>query len=243
MVTRPWEPHHPPPRTEPGVREFRYIRPPSLFGAGGPLAVEEFLKVTETILIVTCIAHVEWTDLMDVQLTDTARIWWTVEKTHLVRLISWETFTERFNWKYFPQSSRDELLRQFVKLKQRGRSVDEYEAEFSSLSRYAPHLVTDPTIRRHQFQKGLDKYIKFALASRALATHDVVLDVAREIESVQKWTASTSKKKSKGKGKEKSCYGASAIPEKNDEEIPALPLSEGEQEVLATRSGNEYHYK
>ncbi|XP_020245293.1 uncharacterized protein LOC109823428 [Asparagus officinalis] len=162
------------------------MRPPSFYGDGRPLAAEEFIKVTETILTVTRITPIEWVDLMDVQLTDTARIWWMAEKNLLVRPILWETFTERFNRKYFPQSSRDELLRQFVELKKRGRSVDEYEAEFSSLSRYVPYLVTDPTIRRHQFQKGLDKYIRFSLAGRALATHDTVLDVAREIERVQK---------------------------------------------------------
>ncbi|XP_020271796.1 uncharacterized protein LOC109846967 [Asparagus officinalis] len=162
------------------------MRPPSFSGAEGPLAAEEFLKVTETILTVTRIPPAEWVDLMDVQLTDMAQIWWTAEKAHLERPISWETFTDHFNRKYFPQSARDELLRKFVELKQGDRSVDEYEAEFSSLSRYAPHLVTDPTIRRHQFQKGLDKYIRLALAGRALATHDAVLDAAREIESVQK---------------------------------------------------------
>ncbi|XP_020243073.1 uncharacterized protein LOC109821297 [Asparagus officinalis] len=180
------EPHQPPPRTEPGVREFRYRRPPSFSGAEGPLAAEELLKVTETILTVTRIAPAEWVDLMDVQLTDTARIWWAAKKTHLERPILWETLTERFNKKYFPQSARDELLRRFVELKQGGRKVDEYEAESSSLSRYAPHLVTDPTIRKHQFQKGLDKYIRLALAGRALTSHDTVLDAAREIESVQK---------------------------------------------------------
>ncbi|XP_020262691.1 uncharacterized protein LOC109838678 [Asparagus officinalis] len=164
------EPHQPPPRTEPGVREFRYMRPPSF--SGGTFSSRGVPQ--------------EWVDLMDVQLTDTARIWWAAEKTHLERPILWETFTDRFNRKYFPQSARDELLRRFVELKQGGRSVDEYEAEFSSLSRYAPHLVTDPTIRKHQFQKGLDKYIRLALAGRALATHDAVLDAAREIESVQK---------------------------------------------------------
>ncbi|XP_020253857.1 uncharacterized protein LOC109830910 [Asparagus officinalis] len=139
------------------------MQPPSFSGAEGPLATEEFLKVTETILTVTRIPYAEWVDFMDIQLTDTARIWWTAEK-----------------------SARDELLRRFVELKQGGRSIDEYEAEFSSLSRYAPHLVTDPTIRRHQFQKGLDKYIRLALAGRALAIHDAVLDAAREIESVHK---------------------------------------------------------
>ncbi|XP_020272433.1 uncharacterized protein LOC109847613 [Asparagus officinalis] len=148
--------HQPPHRPESSVREFRYMRPPSFSGTEGPLAAEEFLKVTETILTVTHIAPAEWVDLMDIQLTDTARIWWTAKKAHLERLILWDKFTDRFNRKYFPQSARDELLRRFVELKQGGRTVDEYEAEFSSMSRYAPHLVTDPTNRRHQFQMGLN---------------------------------------------------------------------------------------
>ena len=84
--------------------------------------------------MMTRIAPAEWVDLMDIQLIDTALIWWTAEKTHLERPILWETFTERFNRKYFPQSARDKLLRRFVDLKQEGRTVDEYEAEFSSLS-------------------------------------------------------------------------------------------------------------
>ncbi|XP_020266378.1 uncharacterized protein LOC109841857 [Asparagus officinalis] len=122
--------HQPPHHPEYSVTEFRYMRPPSFSGAEGPLASEEFLKVTETILTVTRISPAEWVDLMDIQLTDTARIWWTAEKSHLERPISWEIFTDRFNRKYFPQSAQDELLRRFVELKQGGRTVDEYEAEF-----------------------------------------------------------------------------------------------------------------
>ncbi|XP_020272343.1 uncharacterized protein LOC109847525 [Asparagus officinalis] len=160
--------HQPPPRPESSVREFRYMRPPSFSGAEGPLAAEEFLKVTETILTVTRIPHAEWVDLMDIQLTDTARIWWTAEKAHLERPISWDTFTDRFNRKYFPQSAQDELLEDLL-----------------SSSKDVDRLM-NPTIRRHQFQKGLDKYIRFALAGRALATHDAVLDAACEIKSIQK---------------------------------------------------------
>ena len=65
----------------------------------------------------------------------------------------------------------------------------------------------------------------------------------------EQWAGSSSKKKSKGK--EKSCCGASAIPEKEDEKISTFLLSEDEQEVFATNgepvfttwSGNKYHFK
>ncbi|XP_020245081.1 uncharacterized protein LOC109823206 [Asparagus officinalis] len=164
--------HQPPPRPESSVRQFRYMRPPSFSSAEGPLAAEEFLKVTETILTVT--PHRHGSNLVDCRENSSG-------ETHPVGDVH-----QALQQEIFSSVSSGELLRRFVELKQGGRTVDEYEAEFSSLSRYAPHLVTDPTIRRHQFQKGLDKYIRFALAGRALATHDVVLDAAREVESVHK---------------------------------------------------------
>ena len=72
------------------------------------------------------------------------------------------------------------------------------------------------------------------------APNGKILWVHPDLIEDEQWAGSSSKKKSKGKGN--SCCGVSAIPGEDDERILAFPLSEEEQEVFATRSGNEYHY-
>ena len=46
--------------------------------------------------------------------------------------------------------------KQFLNLKQRSLSVDEYEKEFSHLSKYAPEVVLTETFLCRQFEDGLN---------------------------------------------------------------------------------------
>ena len=77
-----------------------------------------------------------------------------------------------------------------------------------------------------------NQYQRLRCRQKGLVFHTTpngeILWVHPDLLEDEQWTTSTSKKKSNVKGKEKSYYGASVIPEKNDEEIPALPLSEEE---------------
>ena len=53
--------------------------------------------------------------------------------------------------------------KQFLNLKQRNMSVNEYE-EFSQLSKYAPEVVLTESFRCRQFEDGLNESIKRYLA-------------------------------------------------------------------------------
>ena len=45
-------------------------------------------------------------------------------------------FRERFQAMYFPTAARSRLMTRFIELRQSGRTVEQYEAEFTLLSRY-----------------------------------------------------------------------------------------------------------
>ena len=66
---------------------------------------------------------------------------------------SWAEFREEFYAKYFPSSQRREMEKQFIGLRQRNRTVDEYEAEFDRLSRFASTVVADEQSKMRRFEE------------------------------------------------------------------------------------------
>ena len=59
--------------------------------------------------------------------------------------MNWAEFQDIFLQKYFPYTQRERLITQFLELRQGDReTLAEYEARFTQLSQYAPHIVADP---------------------------------------------------------------------------------------------------
>nr|XP_033513085.1 uncharacterized protein LOC117277798 [Nicotiana tomentosiformis] len=84
-------------------------------------------------------------------------------------------------------SRRDALATQFEALKQTSEmSVNEYNIQFTRLSRYAPRLVDDDAMRTKRFIRGLIDLLFKPLASY-LTKNDITyaheMDVAREVEA------------------------------------------------------------
>jgi len=75
--------------------------------------------------------------VVKVQLTDVARTWWLAEEERLKPPIAWEQFIDSFYERFFHKTAQKEMKKQFINLQQGSRSIDEYAAEFSRLSRFA----------------------------------------------------------------------------------------------------------
>lgn len=91
-------------------------------------------------------------NIIKIQLTDIARIWWQVQGDRLEQPISWEDFTRSFYKRFFLKIVWREMKQQFLNLKKGGRTGDEYAAEFLCLSCFAPYMVVDEEDRVHRFQ-------------------------------------------------------------------------------------------
>ncbi|WMV33349.1 hypothetical protein MTR67_026734 [Solanum verrucosum] len=61
--------------------------------------------------------------------------------------MTWECFTRAFLDKFFPRELRMAKAQEFMNLRQRSMSIQEYGLMFSQLSRYDLHMVDNPTAK------------------------------------------------------------------------------------------------
>ncbi|XP_039121048.1 uncharacterized protein LOC120257830 [Dioscorea cayenensis subsp. rotundata] len=107
---------------------------------------------------------------------------------------SWAELRKALFGKYFTRDKQRQLERQFIRLTQGNRSVDEYEVEFDRLSKYALKLVEDDQSRANRFEKGLHTHIRRGLAPLHLRTYAEVVGCAKSLDSV--WKNTQEQKKS-----------------------------------------------
>ena len=67
---------------------------------------------------------------------------------------------KKFFDQYFTERFRDKQATNFDRLIQGRMRVDQYEAKFIELSRFAPHLVSIETLRVNKFRNGLEFKIR-----------------------------------------------------------------------------------
>ncbi|WMV57975.1 hypothetical protein MTR67_051360, partial [Solanum verrucosum] len=86
-----------------------------------------FIDEVKKILRVMQVNGTKSVELVSYQLKDVAHIWFT-------------------QWKdrFFPRELVEAKAQEFMNLKQGSMSVQEYRLKFTQLSKYAPHIVTDP---------------------------------------------------------------------------------------------------
>ncbi|XP_030460829.1 uncharacterized protein LOC115681128 [Syzygium oleosum] len=129
------------------VEQFLKLKPPKFDGKGDPEAapcwVEELEKAFE---VLGCI-EAEKVTLAVYQLQENASDWWKATRGRVFpegTAQTWAVFIENFYGKYFSKSARERKLAEFMRLHQGPMMVDQYEAEFARLSKFAPRMVEDP---------------------------------------------------------------------------------------------------
>ncbi|XP_048134027.1 uncharacterized protein LOC125314836 [Rhodamnia argentea] len=73
-------------------------------------------------------------------------------------------------------------MAEFFRLRRNQMTVDQYEAKFSELSKYAPRLIEDPEDRARRFGDGLKPEIKSVLAPFNLQDYDDLYERALIVE-------------------------------------------------------------
>lgn len=69
--------------------------------------------------------------------------------------MGWDTFKKEFERKNFPPEERDRMEQAFLRLEQGEKSVREYDAEFTKLSKYVYYGNGDEAIIVRKFLRGL----------------------------------------------------------------------------------------
>ncbi|KAL0561176.1 hypothetical protein IC582_001596 [Cucumis melo] len=121
-------------------------------------------------------------------LTDRGTAWWETTERMLggdVGQITWEQFKESFYRKFFSASLRDATRQEFLNLEQDDRTVEQYDAEFDMLSRFAPEMIAIEMARADKFVRGLRLDIKGLVRAFRPTTHADALRLAVDL-SLQK---------------------------------------------------------
>ncbi|XP_028103181.1 uncharacterized protein LOC114302363 [Camellia sinensis] len=138
-------------RTSFFTREFLRAKPDEFHGGPEPKKVDEWL---EQIVKTFEMLHIKNSELRvtltSYYLKGDAGQWWKYAKGRIE--LTWEAFVVAFQDKYLPPTARERLRQEFKDLKQLNMSVVEFEAAFSSLSRFAPELVATEERRCFEFE-------------------------------------------------------------------------------------------
>ncbi|XP_028093167.1 uncharacterized protein LOC114293328 [Camellia sinensis] len=85
--------------------------------------------------------------------------------------------------KYFPQCVHDRKVSEFMELKQNSMTIAEYEAKFTELARFAPHVVDTDYKKARHFEGGLRDDILEKVNVLKMKTYIEVLDQTTTLEA------------------------------------------------------------
>ncbi|XP_028094273.1 uncharacterized protein LOC114294348 [Camellia sinensis] len=153
------------------------MKPPQFHGGLDPLKVEAWVLGIEKLFDVFPCLETQKVLLATFTLEDEVRRWWKLMRENH-KDIDWIRFLEIFYDKYFSQCVCSRKVSEFMELKPNNMSVAEYEAKFTELDRFIPHMVDTNYKKARHFEGGLRDDILDKVNVLKLETYIDVLDRA-----------------------------------------------------------------
>ncbi|XP_056169361.1 uncharacterized protein LOC115671942 [Syzygium oleosum] len=150
------------------VEQFLKLKPPKFDGKGDPEAAPRWVDELEKAFEVLGCTEVEKVTLAVYQLQKNASDRWKATRGRVFpegTAQTWAVFTENFYGKYFSESARERKLAEFMRLCQGSMTVDQYEAKFARLSKFAPRMVEDPLDKVRRIWDGLKPDLRSQMIS------------------------------------------------------------------------------
>ncbi|XP_028108053.1 uncharacterized protein LOC114306930 [Camellia sinensis] len=162
-------------------KEFFHSNPVEFLGGAKPLKADERLKqITKSFEILDIRDGELRVALASYQLKGDISQWWKYGKGQIEH--TWEVFTYAFQKKYLPPTVRECLRREFEELEQSDSTVVEFEATFTSLSRFAPDLVATEERRCLEFEKRLRLGILIKVMGNMIQDYDRLVESVAHVE-------------------------------------------------------------
>ncbi|KAA0045611.1 gag protease polyprotein [Cucumis melo var. makuwa] len=167
------------------LRDFRKYNPTTFDGSlEDPTRAQLWLSSLETIFQYMKCSEDQKVQCAVFMLTDRGTAWWETAERMLegdVGQITWEQFKESFYAKFFSASLRDTKQQKFLNLEQDDMTVEQYDAEFDMLSRFAPEMIATEVARADKFVRGLRLDIQGLVRAFRPATHADALRLAVDL--------------------------------------------------------------
>ncbi|XP_028064345.1 uncharacterized protein LOC114267504 isoform X2 [Camellia sinensis] len=136
------------------TQKFNKMKPPTFLGGIEPLKTETWILEIEKLFEVFPCAETQKVLLATYTLKDEAQPRWMLIRDNSGTL-TWDQFREIFYEKYFPQCFQDRKVSEFQEHKYGNMSIAEYEAKFTELAQFAPHMVDTNYKKVQKFEGGL----------------------------------------------------------------------------------------
>ncbi|TYK01415.1 ty3-gypsy retrotransposon protein [Cucumis melo var. makuwa] len=141
------------------MRDFRKYNPTTFDGSlEDPTRAQLWLSSLETIFRYMKCHEDQKVQCAVFMLTDRGTAWWETTERMLggdVGQNTWQQFKESFYAKFFFASLRDAKRQEFLNLEQGDMIVEQYDAKFDMLSRFAPEMIATEAARADKFVRGL----------------------------------------------------------------------------------------
>ena len=123
------------------MKAFLELHPPTFRGEPDPLVAEDWLEQVTRALGTILVTEEELRVLFaSYQLQGDALQWWKTMEENVAK--KWEPFRKAFLDQYFTDTAKEALRMEFINLIQWSMNVAQYEAKFTSLSRFAMAFVS-----------------------------------------------------------------------------------------------------
>ncbi|GFS36993.1 hypothetical protein Acr_00g0049100 [Actinidia rufa] len=163
------------------VRQFLKLKPPTFKGGMDPVKANDWLSEMEKNFRLLRCGERQKVEIGSYLLTGEANRWWNLKGVR-EPMMDWARFKVIFREKFVPRAVQNAKSAEFERLKQMGTTIAEYEASFTNLAEYAPHLVATDEMRARRFEDGLRHEIKRVIRPLVLPTYAQVLDRAIIVE-------------------------------------------------------------
>ena len=168
------------------IEQFRKLGPPSFLGNPDPTEAKTWIMQKEKIFDMVGCTKVQKVSFASFMLKGEAEHCWRSTKKTLPlekdEILTWTIFLDAFYEKYFLKSIRDEKEVEFMELIQGNKMVLQYEAKFTELARFAPHIVSDDVRKANKFRRGLQPSIRTRMATLRLKAYSEVVETTKVVE-------------------------------------------------------------
>ncbi|XP_031127625.1 uncharacterized protein LOC116029721 [Ipomoea triloba] len=140
--------------------------PPTYAGEEDPVVLEEWIRTFDKLLdAVNCPADQRISSAV-YYLTKAADNWWTTTGPDLLQEpdFDWEDFKTALRAQFYTERIRGIKCEEFLRLRQKGASIQEYYAKYIELLRFAQDIVPDDVSKARRFVRGMDWDNRRALA-------------------------------------------------------------------------------
>jgi len=165
------------------MKEVQKSKLPEFMGLEGGSKAEAWVMAVKRALSFKAYTSTEKAQISMSLLKGDALLWWINEEMKMQVTpvqVTWEMFEEAFRTRYLSEEYKHQQVGAFHEVRQNGRSIEDYEAEFYSLVHHVDYMADDRR-QAERFLHGLDPLVRAEVAMWKPTTMATTTSLAKQV--------------------------------------------------------------